>query len=236
MFMMRVEITGKSISFRLENSSALFCYREGYFNYPVSPETFVELAHALQASALERLTIYDINNEGLKVLAQSLPKTLIYFDLGENNLSEEIIPILNQMMQLKELILNDQLATQYLQQQEPSSLSTVKAMRSNSWEAKLSRKNRSLNLDMNEVDDTVWPLLIAELTKDDTTFREIDLSLGPNHLNHLEPLFGKQCRLTSLTITNSSPDISTAIELFRVLKENNSIRKLEVSNMDRKIL
>ncbi|CAF0796528.1 unnamed protein product [Rotaria sordida] len=171
---------------------------EGYLNRPVSDETFVELAHSLQASVLERLKIYDINTKGFEILVKSLPKTLIHLDLGENTLSEEIILILHSYLKsngvtLKELILNDHLATEYLQQQEPSSLSTVKIMQNTSWEARLSRKAHSLNLEMNQLDDTVGPLLVTELTKNDTTFREIILTLNDelnqNHLNYLQTLF-----------------------------------------------
>ncbi|CAF1004234.1 unnamed protein product [Rotaria sordida] len=98
---------------------------------PINSECVVELTRSLQTTALKRLKINKIDDNGFEVLARSLPKTLVHLDLAENKINEEKIPTIHSYLQsngenLKELILDDNLATQYFQKQASSSLSTVK--------------------------------------------------------------------------------------------------------------
>jgi hypothetical protein len=95
------------------------------------------LARSLQTTVLERLKVYKINNEGFKVLVQSLPKTLVNLDVMCNEINADSIPVLRSYLNsngrtLKELILYDDLAKQCLQEQESSSLSTIKIINNKS--------------------------------------------------------------------------------------------------------
>jgi hypothetical protein len=58
-----------------------------------------------------------------------------------------------------------------------------------------------------------------------------------NYLNYFETLLGKQCRLTSLRMTDSLHDISIQTALFRQLKTNTSVIKLRLDfTMDSNVL
>ena len=77
------------------------------------------------------------------------------------------------------------------------------------------------------MDDIDWSVLFMELSKDAASYRELYLTLDEkfdrNHLKHLETLFDKQCQIKSLTIFDYLLDTSIQLELFRYLKQNNSI-------------
>ncbi|CAF4469296.1 unnamed protein product, partial [Rotaria sp. Silwood2] len=205
---------------------------------PINSESVVELARSLQTTALKWLKINQIDDKSFEILARSLPQTLIHLNLAQNNINEEKISTIISCLQsnaenLKELILDDDLATQYFQNQASSSLSTVKIASNKSLSGKLLRKEDHLQLSPHELDDSDWSLMATALTKDDTTYRKLELffseKFNPNYLNYLETLFGKQCRLTSLIIRNYFLDKPIQIEILRMLKENNSINELEVS-------
>ncbi|CAF4920593.1 unnamed protein product [Rotaria sp. Silwood1] len=109
---------------------------------PIDSECVVVLAHSLQTTALKWLKINKIDDNGFEVLARSLPKTLVHLDLAENNINGEKISTIRSYLQsngenLKELILDDNLATQYFQKQASSSLSTVKIVWNSSLLGKL---------------------------------------------------------------------------------------------------
>ncbi|CAF4046649.1 unnamed protein product [Rotaria sordida] len=212
---------------------------------PMDSECVVELARSLQTTALKWLKINKIDDSGFEILARSLPKTLVHLDLAENNITGGNISTIRSYLQsngenLKELILDDNLATQYFQQQESSSLSTVKIVSNSSLAGIFLRKEDYFGLQIDQMDDTGWSLMVTELTKDDTTYRKMNLRLfdkfNRNHLNYLETIFGKQCRLTSLIIIDWLTDKSMQIEILRMLKENNSINELEIMGIDFKTL
>ncbi|CAF1366129.1 unnamed protein product [Rotaria magnacalcarata] len=86
-----------------------------------------------------------------------------------------------------------------------------------SYEAQFSGMVHSLSLEPHKLNYNDWFMLVMKLTKDDNSFREMSLSysdeFNQNYLNYPESLFGKQFRLTSLTITDSLKDESVQIEL-----------------------
>ncbi len=90
---------GKSICHRLKYSSILCRYI--YFSKPepIDVETVIELAHALQTTALQRLTIDEFEDKAFKVLVQYLPQTLVYLDLQRSLPREDSIPILRSYLE-----------------------------------------------------------------------------------------------------------------------------------------
>ncbi|CAF1129672.1 unnamed protein product [Adineta steineri] len=208
----------------------------GNFYYPVTNECVVELGRSLQKTALERLIVQKISEEGFEVLASYLPVTLIHLDLHGNNMQFSSIPILNSYLTsnghgLKELILNDSFPIEDLPEEILSS-SMIQAAKSSSVEAQILRKDSYPSIAMWQMNDRQWSLLMKELTKDDTHIRKLNLS-GPSQLdektrlNYFRVILGKQSRLTNLTI-GSFEDELIQIELFRIMKENKSITELEI--------
>ncbi|CAF4334893.1 unnamed protein product, partial [Rotaria sp. Silwood2] len=146
---------------------------------PMKLECGIELARALRTTNLQRLGIQQIDNKVLEVILQSLPNTLVHLDLSDNNINENSIPIIRSYLEtngktLNELILDDDLANQYLQSQESSSLSTVKIILNTSWAAQLYRYTKYTHAWMYEAEQIDWSLLITELSKPDTTLRHLN--------------------------------------------------------------
>jgi hypothetical protein len=134
------------------------------------------------------------------------------------------------------LILDPVVTKQYLKQQELLPLPKITISSPFSWQAKFLHKEGSYYLDLHNMSDSDWSDLFMELTKDDMISHEIHLikssKLNQNHLNYVRTLLDNQFRLTSLIIIANYRyllDASIKIELFRHLKENNFITKLELS-------
>ncbi|CAF1470727.1 unnamed protein product [Rotaria sordida] len=177
---------------------------------PMDSECVVELARSLQTTALKWLKINKINDSGFEILARSLPKTLVHLDLAENNITGGNISTIRSYLQsngenLKELILDDNLATQYFQQQESSSLSTVKIVSNSSLAGIFLRKEDYFGLQIDQMDDTDG----CEIG--DIGFQAI-LSSLPNSLSQLES--------TSNQISDKSlPTLLTFVETHPHLKQ-----------------
>jgi hypothetical protein len=173
------------------------------------------------------------------VLASSLPKTLVHLDLARNKIAETSIPILHSYLKsnestLKELILDDSLAKEYVEAQQSLSLplSTVKIINDASWQADFFRQESALNLVPHNMNDDDWSVLFTELTKNDTIYQELHLiffvEVARHQMSYLENLFSKQFRLTSLTIFDYVLDASVQIELFQQLRKNSLITDLRI--------
>ncbi|CAF3807382.1 unnamed protein product [Rotaria sp. Silwood1] len=224
--------------------SILAAAASGHFNeyepaVPITIETVIELARFLETSALERLTINEMNNDGFKALILSLPKTLIHLDLSDNRLDESSISTLCSYLKskgntLKELILDSDLENQYFQVQQLSTSSTVKILNKNDWQASSLRNEEPSLLDLQYMSDSSWSELLMALTKDDTICRAMHLvfksEVDQKQLTYVKTLLDNQFRLKSLIITGTDNllDLSIQRDLFQRLKENNSIIDLEL--------
>lgn len=193
------------------------------------------MAHSLQTTAIEWLEINEINNEGLNALVQYLPKTLVHLDLSNNELDEDSIPTLHSYLKsngsnLKELILDQNIVTEYLQKDESSTLPTIKVISNNSWQTTFLRHDEPFRLEPMYMSDNDWSDLFMKLSKDDSIHREIHLVLhngfDRNQLNYIRTLLSNQFRLMNLTIIDYLLDVSIEHELVQLLKQNNSITDL----------
>lgn len=229
----------KTLCYRSRNFSKLF-----YCTYfrppgPIDVETTVQLASFLQTTVLQQLKINLIDNKALKVLIESLPKTLVRLDLGSNNINEDNIPTLRSYLKsngstLKELILPGSIAKEYLQEQESSSsLSTLKIIDDSAWQARLLCNEEPSRIDSRNMSDNDWFQFCKELTKDDTPYHQIHLLLNQdfvqNQLDYVRPLLGDQSSLTRLILDGYFSDASIPLHLVEQLKYNNSIIDLELN-------
>lgn len=177
----------------------------------ISIEAVIQLASSLQTTVIERFKINLIDNEGFKMLAQSLPKTLVHLDLSCNRMSEDSIPTLHSYLKsngknLKELIFDCNLTTKYLEEQESSSLSTLKIIRNDSYQAYLFCNEIPLSMYPLHTSDSQWSELFMELKKYDTIGHKIQLNFSekynPNQFHYVRNLLDKQFRVTSLIINS----------------------------------
>ncbi|CAF1278261.1 unnamed protein product [Rotaria sordida] len=206
---------------------------------PLNSECVVELARSLQTTALEWLKIEEIDDNGFEVLARSLPKTLVHLNLTGNKITGENIPTIRSYLQsngenLKELILDDNLATQYFQQQESSSLSTVKIVSDRSLNSQVLQ---SFTADKCEIGDIGFQAILSSLPNSlfqlEFTSKQISEKSLPALLAFVEthPTL-KQIKIEFGINKNSSTPVNASDLVAKILKitnKNHCICQIEFS-------
>ena len=108
-------------------------------------------------------------------MAEYLPKTLVYLNLGQSLLKKDSMPILRSYLEsndstLKKLILNTYDIKEDLEKQGLLSLPNIKVSNVDSWPTKYLYNKVSYDLKMSYMSDKDWSQLFMELTKDDIRF------------------------------------------------------------------
>jgi hypothetical protein len=137
---------------------------------PVEVGTMMKLGPALQTTAIQRLTIGDIQNEDFKILLKYLPKTLTTLNMNQNLLKEDNLPILRSYIQsnectLKKLILNTSSIASHFEEHGLLPLKNIKISENESWNVEFFDEKVLYYLNPIHMSDSEWSDLFTALTE-----------------------------------------------------------------------